>query len=1282
MGEQGERLQPLMPYVPRLVLDWLGRYPDVRYRSLPGSLVFVDISGFTKLTERLARRGKVGAEEMSDTLSDVFAELFSVAIKDGSDLVKWGGDAILLLFEGDLHAQRACRAAYQMRAKLREIGTLATSAGRIQLRMSVGVNSGDFSFFLVGDPAIHRELLVTGPAATVAARMESAATAGQIAISHATAALLDHGQVGAPVGGDGFLLRRPIDLPDHERIVREPTDLDIGSVLSVSVRNHLLAQRGDSEHRSIAVAFVEFSGTDALMESAGPEALAEALEDCVTSVSRAALEYEVTFFESDISADGGKIMLTAGAPRTTGNNEERMLLATRRILDHRGALSLRIGVNRGRVFTGDFGPFYRRTYSVKGDAINLAARVMGKAQPWQLLATNEVVDHSATAFETESLPPFMVKGKSRPIRAMSVGAVAGRREQAVTRSPLVGREEETRVLTDALDDVRRRAGSLVQIVGEPGIGKSRLLDELVALATAAGIPVISVRCSEYESATPYYPFRLLMRQLLGLPAGTTPDAALQRLTSRVTANAPELAAWLPLLGVLLDIDLPPTRETAELEEEFRKARLEDVVARFLDCVVPTPTLLTFDDGQLMDEATSDLLGRLTADLPARPWLVIVTRREHPIGFVPAPSPALRTIRPLALAADAALSLVRSVAESSPLPAPMLAALAAKSGGNPMFLETLVEAARSSGEVDDLPESIEQLVTTQIDRLSPHDRTVLRYAAVLGMSFQLRLFQDLLSRDDLATGPATLRGLAGFLTMESSGQRVGFRHALMRDVAYEGLSYRRRRELHERVGLALEHDVGEDNISELLSRHFFFARRFDKSWSYSLQAGQRARAKFANREAVEFYLRAVESSERSDDSVVTPAELADTLETVGDLWFTIGLPEKASDSYRRARALLRDDPIHSGELIAKQARIDQRLRKLSVSIGRLGRAWRALEEVDGDRAHGLRSLLAVRYAISRASQGRVDQALVWGDRAVDEARLSADQAALAQAYLTLHGICVNTGRSTYLSYGELALQAFTALEQLPGQAHCLNNLAVEAMNANRWADSADLSQRAAEMFHRIGDTAFEGNALFNRAEILVRQGRLDEARPLLSEALLTARAVSDDELVALVLRESGRATYLGGDPASGLSLLDEARTVFENLKLEDELPATDLSRADAYLFADEPERALELLDQGLVATDEVAAARAHRLRGFALLLLGSCEEAAAELARGSDLGAADNDVYEQALCEYGASLGGEDPDGRADRRKAAVGRLRGLGVVRLPLPGAVADDRVLAELQPA
>ena len=220
----------LRPYLSQIHADWLADTPDLAHQEVDGTLLFADISGFTRLTERLSRMGRIGAEEMSDALDATFGQLLTAADADGADLLKWGGDAVLLLFHGGQHAEHAGRAAYRMRERLRDVGRLETSAGKARLRMSQGIHSGRINLFLAGDPAVHRELLVCGPAVTEVLEMEAIANAGEIAVSEATCTLLDPRLLGGPAGERGRMLRRQPQLPDVLRMPRQasPADLSIG----------------------------------------------------------------------------------------------------------------------------------------------------------------------------------------------------------------------------------------------------------------------------------------------------------------------------------------------------------------------------------------------------------------------------------------------------------------------------------------------------------------------------------------------------------------------------------------------------------------------------------------------------------------------------------------------------------------------------------------------------------------------------------------------------------------------------------------------------------------------------------------------------------------------------------------------------------------------------------------------------------------------------------------------------------------------------------------------
>ena len=184
--------------------EWLDDDERALHRRVTGTIVLVDVSGFTHMSERLARLGKAGAEAVSEIIGDCFNRLLTDAYAFGATLLKFGGDALLLFFQGEAHPTHACTAALRMRRALRKAGAFDTTAGKVTLRMSVGVHSGEYDFFLVGES--HRELIVAGAAATEAVRIEAAAGTGRILVGPTTAETLPTANRGSRVG-PGYLLR-------------------------------------------------------------------------------------------------------------------------------------------------------------------------------------------------------------------------------------------------------------------------------------------------------------------------------------------------------------------------------------------------------------------------------------------------------------------------------------------------------------------------------------------------------------------------------------------------------------------------------------------------------------------------------------------------------------------------------------------------------------------------------------------------------------------------------------------------------------------------------------------------------------------------------------------------------------------------------------------------------------------------------------------------------------------------------------------------------------------
>lgn len=1270
-GEKLDHAAILRPYLPRLAIEWLAEHPAESIREIDGTMAFVDVSGFTKLSERLARRGKVGAEELADTIGSCFQELLAVAYRAGGSLIKFGGDALLLLFRGDDHAGRACAAALGMRATLRRIGPIVTPAGQVRLRMSVGVHTGTFHFSLVGEQ--HRELLVTGPAATQTTVMEQTADAGEIVVSFATAKLLPARCLGAGKG-DGFLLRAAPDAVDSA-VEPIPEDrFDPAFCVPVAIREHLTAGGGEPEHRQAAIMFIRFEGSDEIIAAAGPSSLAERIAALVASVQKAAATRGITFLGSDIDRDGGKIILVAGAPRTTGADEEALLLAARDIIEAELSMPLRIGINRGHVFAGDIGPPYRRTYTVMGDTVNLAARLMAAAEPGSIYAAAEVLDHSRSRFIARELAPFTVKGKAKPVEAVVVGPVDAAATPAVTGTaePFIGREREIGLLLDALEDAKDRRGRVIELIGEPGMGASRLVEEV--RRRASGLKILTTTGGPYAASTPYFPFRSFVRELIGIRSARASASALESLRMRVKADAPDILPWLPLLGAVIDVPMDPTPETEALDEEFRRSQLERVTVDFLQVLQPMPALFVFEDVHYFDEASAALLHAVIAASADRPWLILLTRRAgRGVRFV-ADQPHARTLGLEPLDAETATKLAVDMTEDDPPSDHELAAIVERAGGNPFFLRELVRAWGVARSIEDLPDRVETLMAARIDRLPPADKNVLRAAAVLGTAFDGALLSAVLE-EPVADDDAIWQRLSPYLSRDARGW-YRFSNVLIRDAAYEQLTYRRRQALHAAVGESILRAGAPVEQAELLALHFFYAQRWPETWRFARIAGERAKDKYANVEAARFFEQSCEAARRMRG--VDAHELATLMESLGDVRRLAGNLPKADEAYRVARRLDGADPIATARLLLKQARISHGLGRYADALRRISRGRRALEGVEGADAGRWRAQLSVWYATIRQAQGHHADAIRWCRRAIAEAEANDEPDAIAHSYVILDWANFSLGRiAEEDDCSRKALEIYTDLGDLTGQAIVLNNLGGYAYFEGRWNEAVDLYERGRLARERTGDPVHAAYGVSNVAEILSDQGRQEEAEPLARHALRVWKAAGDRAGVAFALGLLGRVAARAGRLEEAFELYEQARTGYAEAGDQVGVIEIEARIAEALVFRGDAEEAMELTGEALTRGEAgVHGSMLQRIRGYALMQLRRHGEARAALndslvgAR-SRKAAFDEALALRALAQVAEDEGSNDP--QAASSAAAI--LARLGVVAVTDPAGIAAPKI-------
>ena len=1262
---EAQRHAPFEPYLPRLVLDWAARTPDEQWREVDGSLVSVDLTGFTALAERLQAKGRAGAEELVLAISGVFEGLIGIANRRGGDILKFRGDALLMLFSGDAHAERACRAASEMQWFIERTGETMSSVGEVELRMSTGIYSGTCHFFLV--ESSHRELVVAGPAATATIQLEDDADAGEVLVSPATAAAVGAEWLAEERGGAAVLTLEEPDAaapPVVDDPVGSPSLPDLEPFVPLALRSYLRLEAGEAEHRQVTAAFVKFTGVEALLAQGGPAAVSEPLAALGGLVGRVTSELGLTWLESDIDIDGGKLYLTAGAPSSTGADEERMLRALRAILDTDSALTLRAGVNRGPAFAGDIGASARRTYAVMGDTVNLAARLTARAEPGEILATGEVLERSRTRFETAP-QPFLVKGKERAITAYDVGAVTGvAEEERAQQLPIIGRELELAELAAAVEAARMRQGQVAELVGEPGIGKSRLVVELKTMAV--GFTQLVARCDQYGMSVPYLPFRSLLRPLAGITESESAAEAGARLKPWIEAVMPEFAPWLPLLAIPFDAEVPMTPETEEIEPAFRRERVFKTVEEFLLRVLVMPTLIVFEDTHWIDDASHSVLLHLVRSAEPRPWLLAITRRPQGLGFVDEPGDGQRIVELPALRSEDTARLALAAAGEVALSEELVGEVSVRSGGNPLFVRELVAATRADGGAAALPETVETLITTRIDTLEPGDRFLLRNASVLGARFELDLLADVLADELEDVGDLDRwRRLGEFVAWEGTNQ-LHFRHDLFRTVAYEGLSFRRRREIHGRVGNVLEQRAGEDTseLAPLLSLHFLHAEDYERAWRYSAAVGELAKRRSANVDAAELFQRALVAAEHLE---LPAAEVVHVAEALGDVCELAARYEEAGDAYRLARELT-EDGLERSRLMRKEGILRERLGSYPEALEWYGRGLEALDAGGGEDGLASRVQLELATAGVKFRQGHFDEGVDWSTRAAEHAELAGDLAALGHAYFLLHLNRLSLGERDE----EHARKALPMLEEagdLVLQSNLVNNLGIEAYYAGRWDEASELYRRSGELSGRAGDVVNVARAQNNEGEIVSDQGKLEEAEALFLEARRVWRAARYPVGIALATSNLGRVAARGRRFDEALELLAEALAAFEALGSEAFVQETEARRIECFVLAGRYQEALDVVPAALGAAGEnkLLGAFLERLHGYALVQARRAQEAGAHLEQSLELArelAADYEVALtlEALARTG--LGAQEAEAES---RAILERLGVVSTPAVPLP---------------
>jgi len=1159
------------------------------------TVMVADLSGSTPLGERL------DPEDLRQVLGAYFRRLSGEIHRFGGRIEKYIGDAVRAVFEGDTEESTAVRAVLAGLAMLEAIAKENEELERrynVRLSLRIGLNTGEVPRHPEEPAPAHPDV---GRTVRVAQRLESTATPNTVHVGGAT--------YRAVRGGFSFeaapliTIDAPDDLERAYRVVGPRLAVTAAAVAPTAQEASGASLQVDDQRAYVLeeqrkVVTVLFADLAQPLRGLDPEPLRTVLGMYFSTVAAEIRRYGGTIDKYI----GDAVMAVFGAPISHEDDAARAVHAAlgiqssvhrlneRLAREYHVRLAVRVGVNTGEVvaglLTGEV-----PAYTVTGDAVNTAQRIESASHADEVLVGEQTQMLARKTFVFEPVAPLSLKGKAQPIPAYRACRPL---EAAAAGGPmLVGRRAELERIASLFAEAEAGRGVLVNLQGEPGVGKSRLLAEFLATLRPAVRQTLA-RCSSYETASPYATVSDLLRRWFSLQVADderTARRAVEEVLKPLALPSHESAVAL-LLEVL------GYGERSALDPESKRRQLVVLLRLLLAQSAATGSLvITIEDIHWMDSASSTLLGEVFRRLADLSCLVITTSREDAPGSWTAISIAVAP-----LDESLASEMVDRIA-TEPLDEKTRALVLERTAGNPFFIEEVVRSlgARGAGAV---PASVQELFEAKLDALDESPKRTAQWAAVIGRTFWTRVLGRLVGDGPVRPALATLeseRFVAPYeLTPE---EKYAFRHALVQEVVYSTQLLARRRVAHGAVGGAIVELFTErlDEFTDILAYHYGRSDDDANARRFLLRAGQRAQDLYANDEALAYFRSALERS--ADD----PASRAHAYEGIGSVLRFQGKLAEAIENLEQGVAILGDaDLLTRARLRVKIAWIHRTRGERERALQMLAEELAALPP-DADRE---RALVLLEAAETHWYQGSFDAAIEALDEAVSRAERSGAIESVAEGYKHIGTVHVLRGDILEgLRFYERSLEQFGILGDELAQSRVLNNMGIAYRRLARYPEALDAYTRGLRIKQKLGDPVGIGAAQNNLAQVHRLLGDLDRAEAEYRASL---------EQFALVGVATGIALAHSGLGSNALDRGDRARArehflmeLAESERLGQRASLTEPQRNIALTYlGEDPDVALEWAERAL------ASARSAGVRpqeALALQTLGIVRTARGETA---------------------------------------------------------------------
>jgi len=1170
-------------------------------------MVMADLSGFTALSERLAKLGDEGAERVTSVINSFFEKMLKTAARYGGDTLTFGGDAILLLFDGPEHATRATLAALEMLKQVGRAAAVEAGDGKVKIGMSVGAHSDTFVLAGVGLADERAHLVVLGRGAELTALAEAQAERGQLAVSSTCKDLLPDGSTLAPTGecwrvdelGACALPRLVFEAPPVSAEQLRQLSPFLPPYARTAIGNGEEKIQLTPEHRRTVIVFVNVLGLNEILEGAGVDAAVEQLQAYTVMLTSLAAKHQGFVVSSDIATKGSKLVVAFGAPvahEYAPANAARFALDLTDELRQSGLdLQHKIGVNGVHVFAGEVGPPFRRQYTVMGDAVNVAARLMGAAEPGQALVGRNLLNYVSHDLCARELPPIKVKGRGQPVAVCVLEAeepegahIHGGLEPGRWRGRLFGRRKELDLLSRSWEPARRGKGRTILVEGEAGVGKTRLLDEALRAMSATG-RVTRAACFEHLQAAPFTPWIDVLQSILELTRDDPRERRTETVQAFLEGRLADLAEFGALLNPLLDLSLPQSEVVGSLDAQTRRAKLFELVGSILaESAADGGRVVVLEDLHWVDESSQALVAHLAHRLTGDPILLLLTTRPTDARADLAGAEVTRVVL-AELSESESLDMVREALGVADLPNAVGEALYAKTKGNPLFLEEVVHSLQAPGVLErilsassvtraaelaalEIPDRVQGLLMSRIDRLPPDTREVLKAGSVVGRSFDEKV---LIGIDDSRLRPASLDRafdeLVGAALVvrgeDAGGSSLTFRHALVQDVAYDSLPFARRRDLHGRVARYLDATQSPPDHAVLV-HHYLHAGDAPKTRLHAVRAAESSVAVYANLEAIDYLALAQESTRGRTAHDACLRSRFDEL--MGDSLATLARHDDAIACFARARRRWARPSVRQASELALQdlsavaepdARDSLLCWKIAVSLERGPAAYRrALRWLKKGAAvlpppsRHLRARMLVTTSGVLSRLGRYREAAPIGEEGVALAREDGDPALQAYALTLLANAFAGLGSlERAMDCDKESLALYEQAGDLAGLALSHLNVASSYFLLGDLRPALEHEESSLALYSRIGNVSGVASQHHNVGGVLLQMGEVEAAIDHLEEALrLRDNPGVGPQVAGFALLLLSKALVWSGDLDAAERALAECLGLLKGIEAQDDL----------------------------------------------------------------------------------------------------------------------------------